>query len=83
MFAKNVFGSRLDSIICKTINVRACALRASPAGRLHPSTPHPPIYIGGGGVGCEGLCGGSIVGWLDVGYPLTSLISAFIQSAEC
>jgi hypothetical protein len=37
--------------------VRACASRASPAGRLHPSTPHPPIYIGGGGVGCEGLCG--------------------------
>ena len=31
MFAKNVFVSRLESIICKTINVRACASRASPA----------------------------------------------------
>ena len=39
------------------LNARVCA---SPAGRLHPSTPHPPIYIGGGGVGCEGLCGGRI-----------------------
>ena len=59
MFAKNVFDSHLESIICKTkIRACACARRASPAGRLHPSTPHPPIYIGGGGVGCEGLCGG-------------------------
>ena len=24
MFIKNVFASRLESIICKTINVRAC-----------------------------------------------------------
>ena len=47
-----------ESTICKAKNARVCA---SPAGRLHPSTPHPPIYIGGGGVGCEGLCGGSLL----------------------
>ena len=54
MFAKNVFGSHLESIICKTINVRVRASRASPAGRLHPDHTPSPYFIGGGGVGVRG-----------------------------
>ena len=33
MFAKNVFGSHLESIICKTINVRG---RKAPCGTYSP-----------------------------------------------
>ena len=54
MFAKNVFGSCMESIICKTINVRA-HMRDARRPRARATLP-PQIYIliyirgrGGGG----------------------------------
>ena len=40
MFAKNVFGSHLESIICKTINVRAPVRVARVRG-----FPFPSLYL--------------------------------------
>ena len=53
MFAKNVFGSHLESIICKTINVRAPVRHA----RQHsPSCPlFPSAFIPAQGNGQRGV----------------------------
>ena len=45
MFAKNVFGSHLESIICKTINVRAPVRVARRPCACLAFTYHRGVYI--------------------------------------
>ena len=57
MFAKNVFGSHLESIICKTINVRVRVRHARrPQARI-PSRLSVFIYVINTVIGESGLCG--------------------------
>jgi len=67
MFAKNVFGSHLESIICKTINVRV-RVRVTRGGSVWWRVPVPlPLPLG-----AEGHVGRDtrLSGWGMVYIPL-------------